>query len=52
MGTKQEEIGFAAIIRKDLRITVPEPVRKALGLKAGDSVYIPKIRKIEPGEVE
>ena len=50
MDTKQEEIGFPATIRKDGRITIPEPVRKSLGLKVGDSIYITKLRKMDKGD--
>ena len=46
----KEEMGFPAVIGREGKITIPHGIRKLLGLKRGDTVYITKIRKMEPRE--
>ena len=38
-------MGFPAVIGREGKITIPHEVRKLLGLKRGDTVYIKDIRK-------
>ncbi len=46
----KKEVGFAAVIGREGKITIPHEIRKLLSLKRGDTVYITEIRKLEPGK--
>lgn len=35
-----EELPFTARVRSQGRITIPDPVRRALGIREGDVVYL------------
>lgn len=45
-----KELPFTATVRSQGRITIPDPVRRALNIKEGDSVHL-TVKVVEQGAI-
>ena len=48
----KKEMGFAAVVGREGKITIPHEIRKLLDLKKGDTIYLTEIRKLKQDEMK